>query len=92
MTYEESYVWKGDDCFGSSLKFLETKFKEHGYFLVGCNITGSNAFFVRKDLVEHKFFEPFTAENHYEPARYYLSGYISGHISTYKTLVNKIKL
>jgi hypothetical protein len=43
-----------------------------GYKLVGCNFLGANAFFVRQDLVKEKFQEPFTAENHYEPPRYYL--------------------
>jgi hypothetical protein len=31
-----------------------------------------NAFFVRDDLTDGKFAEPFTAENHYHPPRYYL--------------------
>ena len=51
-----------------------------GYSLVGCNITGVNAFFVRNDLVSGKFCEPLTPENHYEPARYWLTnGFVSGH-------------
>jgi hypothetical protein len=43
-----------------------------GYALVGCNITGANAFFVRRDLVQDRFCARFTAENHYEPPRYSL--------------------
>jgi hypothetical protein len=47
---------------------------------VGCNISGANAFFVRNDLVGDYFHTPFTAENHYEPARYWIvDGFISGH-------------
>jgi hypothetical protein len=30
-----------------------------------------NAFFVRNDLCGAAFAEPFTAENHFEPARHY---------------------
>lgn len=84
MPYDESNAWQGDDCFGSSLAFLETHID--GYRLVGCNITGSNAFFVRNDLVADHFLEPFTAENHYEPARYYLTEFSSGHPASYATL------
>ena len=58
--------------FGASLKAFEKLAQEIGYRLVGCDLTGSDAFFVREDLVGKKFCEPFTAENHYEPMRYYL--------------------
>ena len=43
-----------------------------GYALVGCDIAGVNAFFVRRDLCGDRFCAPYTAENHYEPMRYYL--------------------
>jgi hypothetical protein len=44
-----------------------------GYSLVGCSILGTNAFFVRADLAGDPLFcSPFTSENHYEPARYFL--------------------
>jgi len=91
MAYDENHTWGTDDCFGASLKYLETLFSENGFSLVGCNITGSNAFFVRKDLVEDKFQEPYSAEKHYMPARYYLSGaFSSGHPPSYKTLENSM--
>ena len=41
-----------------------------GYSLVGCDVLGINAFFVRHDLADGKFLKPFTSENHYEPPRY----------------------
>jgi len=41
-----------------------------GYSLVGCDLTGINAFFVRDDLVKDRFPGPFTSENHYESPRY----------------------
>ena len=90
MDYDESYTWKGDDCFGASLKYLEENID--GYCLVGCTLNGANAFFVKEDLVVDKFLEPFTAENHYEPARYYLSSFSSGHRATYKTLNNSLTM
>jgi hypothetical protein len=89
MKYNATYIWKKDDCLGASLKYLEILFAEKGYCLIGCNITGVNAFFVRKDLVGDKFESPYTAEKHFEPARYYLAtGFKSGHPSAYSTLEN----
>ena len=88
MQYDANHVWDSTDKFGASLKFLETHLRGKGYSLVGCNLTGINAFFVRHDLVENKFLEPFTAENHYEPARY-LGGIRSGHPASYSTLESR---
>jgi len=59
--------------FGASLKSLEILGKKKGYALVGCNFTGTNAFFVRDDLVGDRFSWPFTAENHHEPVRGFLT-------------------
>lgn len=87
VEYDASRGWAGDDCFGASLKFLEAAFAEKGYRLVGCDLTGSNAFFVRDDLVGDRFLAPYTAENHYEPARYYLTtAACSGHPPSYATV------
>jgi hypothetical protein len=54
---------------GASLKAFENLGRRFGYSLVGCDIIGVNAFFVRSDLTGGKFVEPFTAENHHEPIR-----------------------
>jgi hypothetical protein len=54
---------------GASLKAFENLGRQFGYSLVGCDIIGVNAFFVRSDLTGGKFIEPFTAENHHEPVR-----------------------
>jgi hypothetical protein len=70
--YEPEFRWDGTSYFGASLKSLELLGEEKGYSLVGCSFSGVNAFFVRGDLVEDRFNFPFTAENHYEPARYFL--------------------
>lgn len=92
MDYDETHTWEKDDCFGASLKFLEINLEKKGYCLVGCNLSGVNAFFVRKDLVSDKFLAPFTAENHYQPPRYYFSGYFAGHPATYKTLAKSLTM
>jgi hypothetical protein len=86
MQYDSGHYWQGGDCFGASLKFLELRLKQRGYSLVACSLTGANAFFVRSDLTADKFLEPFTAERHYQPARYHLTEIASGHPPSYETL------
>ncbi len=90
MDYSEQHRWSGDDCFGASLKFLECKLNKKGYQLVGCSIAGTNAFFVRSDLVDDNFLEPYSAEHFYEPARYHLTQIASGHPPSYKSLENSL--
>jgi hypothetical protein len=73
IEYNEAHQWDGTDYFGASLKAFETLLAPRGYGLVGCNLTGTNAFFVREDVAKDPpFCAPFTAENHYEPVRYFL--------------------
>jgi hypothetical protein len=73
MEYNERHRYDSTDYFGASLKAYELLLTKRGYSLVGCNLLGTNAFFVRADLAKDPpFCSPFTAENHYEPPRYYL--------------------
>jgi hypothetical protein len=72
VEYRPDWLWDGSNYFNSSLGALEHLGREKGYSLVGCNLVGTDAFFVRNDLVGDHFLEPFTAEHHYEPPRYYL--------------------
>jgi len=84
MKYDENSRWDLTDNFGASLAAWDELLQTKGYSLVGCNISGSNAFFVRTDLLNGKFCEPLTPENHYEPARYWLiSGFVSGHAANF---------
>lgn len=84
MKFNPTHGWDGTDYFGASLKSYELLLAKKGYALVGCNVTGANAFFVRKDLLADKFHAPYTAENHYEPARYFLTpGFVSGHAANF---------
>jgi len=71
--YVEGGIWDYTQEFGASLKAYELLGRKFGYSLVGCDITGINAFFVRDDLVGNYFEGPYTAENHYEPPRYSLT-------------------
>jgi len=72
MAYNPKHVWNQTSYFGSSLKAMEKLGRKKGYQLIGCDFTGCNAFFVRNDQKLELFEDPFTAENHYEPPRYFL--------------------
>lgn len=73
IEYRTNAIWDGSLYFGASLRTLEKIGKKLGYVLVGCELSGTNAFFVRNDLALDKFAAPFSAENHYEPPRYFLT-------------------
>ena len=90
MAYDATHSWKGDDCYGASLKYMEVGISRLGYNLVGCSLSGANAFFVRTDLVGDKFLAPFTAENHYEPPRHQFGSLASGHAASARTLETAI--
>lgn len=73
MPYRADAWWAdGGIEFGASLLALELAGREMGYSLVACDLTGSDAFFVRSDLCADHFQAPFTAAFHYEPMRYHL--------------------
>lgn len=82
VKYDATSTWDGSANFGAGLKSLEILGHEKGYALIGCDLAGVNAFFVRSDLVNDLFATPFTAENHYEPPRYELSQQF-GHPATF---------
>lgn len=81
--YDPQHAWDGTDFMGASLQALAGLGARLGLQLVGTNITGSNAFFVRSDLAGDRFFTPATAEALYNPPRYWLtSGFVTGHRPT----------
>ena len=47
MPRDDTYVWNGTDRMGASLSAMTKLGAEKGYALVGCDIIGANAFFVR---------------------------------------------
>ena len=73
VEYDAMRTWDKSKYFGASLKAYERLGRKLGYHLVGCDLAGVNAFFVKEDLTGDCFDQPFTAENHYEPARYFLT-------------------
>jgi len=79
MAHNPNHRKTNTDYFGASLKSFEQLLLTKDYLLVGCNITGVNAFFVRKDLIEQNFHPDFSAENHYEDHKLWLiAGFSSG--------------
>lgn len=73
VNYDPKRTFDGTLNSGASLKAFELLGRKLGYSLVACDYLGVNAFFVRTDLVDDKFCQPFTAENHFEPFRYALT-------------------
>lgn len=83
QAYNETHIWDGSDWQGASLKAMELLGRKLGYRLVGTNLNGTNAFFVQENLAKDLFLEPATAENLYNPARYYTLRWVSGHPAKY---------
>lgn len=81
MPYCEHHMWDGGDKHGASLAALERLAHEKGYMLVGTNISGVNAFFVREDCVKDSFAKK-TVRELYNPPRFY-KRYYTGHPSLY---------
>jgi len=79
VPYAPTHAWSGGNYFGASLEALVRLARIKGYRIVGCNFAGVNAFFVREDLCGDLFLEPATAQEHYEPPRYFSSVMSSGH-------------
>lgn len=73
MPYDPAHRWDESDWFGASLCALEVLLRRKGFSLVGCSLTGVNAFFVRSELAAEHFPGPDTAAHHFEPAREWLS-------------------
>jgi hypothetical protein len=92
MKYTPGFYWQGGDGSGAALKSLEIGLGEMGYSLVGCSLSGANAFFVQEELARGQFLEPYSAEKHYEPPRYYLSKVTRGHAASFAAIENNQEL
>lgn len=82
MEYNAEHVWYwANDEQGASLKSFELLGTQLGYQLVGTNLAGANAFFVKEELAKDLFVKPSTAEKLYNPSRWTTMDYVSGHPS-----------
>jgi hypothetical protein len=78
VPYDPARSWDGSNRFGAGLKSLELIGAVKGMALVGCDLTGVNAFFVAAEEAAGRFRAPFTAETHWEAPKYYLTEH-AGH-------------
>ena len=72
VDYKIDAEWDNSDYFGASLYAFEKMMRKKNYFLVGCNVTGVNAFFVRQDQLNDKFDNNFSSKHHFIDGRYWL--------------------
>jgi hypothetical protein len=70
--YDPNRVWTGTDYMGSNLAAINEVASKKGYKLVGTNITGANAFFVRNDLAGDLFVDDSSPTHLHNPPRYWL--------------------
>lgn len=91
QAYNPTHIWNGTDWHGASLKAFELLGKRKGYQLVGTDLRGCNAFFVRNDLVKDMFYESATAEALYNPLRLGLE-FVANHPAKYCLAVQKENL
>ena len=68
IKYLPNFIWKYDDYLGASLQLLVDNLKKK-YALVGCNISGINAFFIKKELLKNKFPKNTSAKFHFQQFR-----------------------
>ena len=68
IKYDPKFIWKYDDYHGASLQLLVDNLKKK-YALVGCNISGINAFFIKKELLKNKFPKNTSAKFHFQQFR-----------------------
>lgn len=70
--YDANAVWDGSTHFGATLGTISEAAEKGGYSLVGCELSGTDAFFVRHDLLQDHFLRPGDAGFHWEPLRMHL--------------------
>ncbi|KON86177.1 hypothetical protein AF332_04620 [Sporosarcina globispora] len=78
IPYNPNFVWDGTSYYGASLTSLSELAKKLGYALLGTDLRGVNAFFIRKDLVALSGFQELTPEQGYHLPSYN-NGPLGGH-------------
>jgi hypothetical protein len=86
INYDAHRSWDQSMYFGASLKAFERLGRSLGYELIGCDSSGTNAFFVHHSEELDLFAHPFSAENHHEPPRYWMV-HREGHHRSFSELV-----
>ena len=86
----KDFSWGYDDYFGSSLAIINEKLDQKGYSLIATNISGSNAFFVRKELSKKCKTYGQTLSQLYSSPHFELFNYNVAHAPTNKYLIDKL--
>lgn len=86
IRYDPNHRWAGDDYHGASLQSFCDLLGD--YKLVACNLTGVNAFFVRRDCADA--FTDYTPQKLYQPFREDLIDLRAEHRPSLKWLKNKL--
>jgi len=73
MPYDAAHRYGSDNFHGASLAALSDLATDLGYVLVGCDLAGVNAFFVRSELVGDAFADTGDLDRLYEPRRVSMS-------------------
>ena len=86
ICFDPDFRWQGDDYHGASLQAFCDLLTD--YRLVSCNLSGSNAFFVRRDVANA--FADYTPSELYQPFRANLMNLRSQHRPSMKWLRTKL--
>jgi hypothetical protein len=70
--YDPSGWWDGGFNMGAALKPLDELSREKGYRLIGCDLSGANAFFIREELAKVHFPDTQDVNKLFEPAQPFL--------------------
>jgi hypothetical protein len=89
VPYDLNHAWDFDMYHGASLQTLYKYLSPKGYALVGCNISGYNAFFVKRTLLVD--LPDLTPEQAYQPARLFAVRFRTGLAPSLKFLKNTLE-
>lgn len=70
--YDKLGYWDGGINMGASLKALVALSEKKGYRLIGCDLSGTNGFFIKKNLANDHFFDLPEYDQLFEPAKPFL--------------------
>lgn len=80
MRYDPEHRWDKTTYYGASISSFEALGKDLGYCLLGTDVTGVNAFFVRRDLLRASGFRALDAAAAYHAPAYYGIHHAIGHV------------
>ncbi len=89
VPYDLKHAWDFDMYHGASLQTLYNHLSPRGYALVGCNISGYNAFFVKRSILSN--LPDLTPEEAYQPARLFAVRFRSGLAPSLTFLKNSLQ-